>query len=154
MKRNFISPLLFTLFALILISSLTVPLFYHYKEEVINKEIESRISLIDERMEIYYKQIISLYPQLESSKEFLDLYESYMHNGATEEELQKFITETITDKDSNPLVQRLVQYNRDLLLLMMKAHKNYIMIEFEKLNEIKQDFNDNLYVKIFNKELM
>lgn len=154
MKKDFILPLLYTIFAFILFSAAAIPLFYHHKEEVINKEIESRISLIDERMEIYYKQIISLYPQLESSREFLDLYESYMHNGATEEELQKFITETITDKDSNPLVQRLVQYNRDLLLLMMKAHKNYIMIEFEKLNEIKQDFNDNLYVKIFNKELM
>lgn len=154
MKRNFISPLLFTLFALILISSLAVPLFYHYNEKVVEKEIESRISLIDERMEIYYNQIITLYPQLKSSNEFLDLYESYMHNGATEEELQKFITETIIDKDSNPLVQRLVQYNRDLLLLMMKAHKNYIMIEFEKLNEVKQDFNDNFYVKILNKELM
>ena len=91
---------------------------------------------------------------MKSSNEFPDLYESYVHNGATEEELQKFIIETITDKDNNPLVQRLVQYNRDLLLLMMKAHKNYIMIEFEKLNEVKQDFNDNFYVKILNKELM
>lgn len=154
MKRNFISPLLYTIFAFILFSATAIPLFYQYSEKVVEKEIESRISLIDERMEIYYNQITALYPQLKSNNEFPNLYESYVHNGATEEELQKFIIETITDKDDNPLVQRLVQYNRDLLLLMMKAHKNYIMIEFEKLNEVKQDFNDNFYVKILNKELM
>mgnify|MGYP003226333089 FL=1 len=154
MKKDFILPLLYTIFAFISFSAAAIPLFYRYNEKIVEKEIESRISLIDERMEIYYNQIITLYPQLKSSNEFPGLYESYMHNGATEEELQKFITETIIDKDSNPLVQRLVQYNRDLLLLMMKAHKNYIMIEFEKLNEVKQDFNDNFYVKILNKELM
>lgn len=154
MKKDFILPLLYTIFSFILFSAAAIPLFYRYNEKVVEKEIESRISLIDERMEIYYNQITALYPQLKSSNGFTDLYESYVHNGATEEELQKFITETITDKDDNPLVQRLVQYNRDLLLLMMKAHKNYIMIEFEKLNEVKQDFNDNFYVKILNKELM
>lgn len=154
MKKDFILPLLYTIFAFILFSAAAIPLFYHYNEKVVEKEIESRISLIDERIEIYYNQITALYPQLKSSNEFPDLYESYVHNGATEEELQKFIIETITDKDNNPLVQRLVQYNRDLLFLMMKAHKNYIMIEFEKLNEVKQDFNDNFYVKILNKELM
>lgn len=154
MKKDFILPLFYTILAFISFSAAAIPLFYRYNEKIVEKEIESRISLIDERMEIYYNQIITLYPQLKSSNEFPGLYESYMHNGATEEELQKFITETIIDKDSNPLVQRLVQYNRDLLLLMMKAHKNYIMIEFEKLNEVKQDFNDNFYVKILNKELM
>lgn len=154
MKKDFILPLLYTILAFISFSAAAIPSFYRYNEKIVEKEIESRISLIDERMEIYYNQIITLYPQLKSSNEFPGLYESYMHNGATEEELQKFITETIIDKDSNPLVQRLVQYNRDLLLLMMKAHKNYIMVEFEKLNEVKQDFNDNFYVKILNKELM
>lgn len=154
MKRNFIFPLFFILFISILIFALIVPLFYHHKEEVINKEIESRISLINGQMEVYYKQITSLYPQLESNKEFMDLYEAYIHNGITEEELKKFIEKTINDENNNPFVQRLIQYNRELLLLMMKAHKNYIIIEFEKLNEIKQDFNDNLYVRIFNKELM
>lgn len=130
------------------------PLYCYLQKGKIKNEIETSLSFIEKQQHDYYQQITSLYPQLSDNREFSEIYEAFIHNWIDEEELREFIYKTVTDKNDSPIVQRLVNYNRELLLLMMKAHKSYITIELDKLNEIKKEYNEKIWVGTLEDEVI